>query len=130
MDDKSLIHEQLSKLNIKNDITELLISILDVDDDVDIYTEELTQDDIEILLDDLHDHSAHPLNYKVENKDEIIKIIKYYLKISNPTQNCYLVINDLINNLNGTLFNEGVEFDSSDFVNEYLILLYYINFKF
>ena len=130
MDDKSLIHEQLSRLNIKNDITELLISILDVDDDVDIYTEELTQDDIEILLDDLHDHSTHLLNYKVENKEEIIRILKYYLKISNPTQNCYLVINDIIDNLNGTLFNEGVEFDSSDFVNDYLILLYYINFKF
>lgn len=129
MNTKNLIRKQLARLNIKNNIIELLLSILDVDN-IDIYKDELTQEDIVSLLDDLYDHSTNALEFEVENKNEIIKILKYYIKISNPTQNCYLVINKIIDNLNGTLFNEGVEFDSSDFDNEYLILLYYINFKF
>lgn len=129
MNTKNLIHKQLARLNIKNNIIELLLSILDVDN-IDIYKDELTQEDIVSLLDDLYDHSTNVFEFEVENKNEIIKILKYYIKISNPTQNCYFVINNIIDNLNGTLFNERIEFDGSDFDNEYLILLYYINFKF
>lgn len=130
MNSKDLIHEQLARLNIKNNIIELLLSILDVADDNDIYKEELSQKDIYFLIEDLYDHSTYHFKSEVDNKEEIIKILKYYLKISDPTQNCYLIINDIIDNLNGTLFNEGVEFSNSDFDNKYLILLYYINLKF
>lgn len=130
MNTKRLILNQLARLNIKNNIIELLLSVLDIDDDSDIYKKELTQEDIFSLIDDLHDHSTYMFKSEVDNKNEIIKILKYYIKISNPTQNCYLVINDIIDNLNGALFNEGVEFGGLDFNNEYLILLYYLNFKF
>lgn len=130
MNTENSIRKQLSKLNIKNNITELLISILNINDDDDIYTDELTRDDIVLLLDDLYDLATNSFEFEVDDKDEIIKILNYYLKVSNPTQNCYFVITNIIDNLNGTIFNEGIEFDVSDFNNEYLILLYYINWKF
>ena len=120
-----LIRYQLIELNIKNNIIDLLTSLLP-NDIINIHRIELKSRDKIQVLDDLIYYATTTDELNISCIDEIIKLFNYYIKISNPTQTCYLTINEIIDNLKCNSSRNGVEFELSDFDNNYMILLYYI----
>lgn len=125
----TLIKQQLAKLNIKNNIIETLISLLESEynSNEDLYVNVLYEEEMLNLMDEIFDKATRMFTTFNKNKDEIIKILNYYLKISNPTQGCYLLINNIIDNLNYRLMVDTFEFSVNDINNSYIILLYYLN---
>ena len=119
-----LIIKQLSSLNIANNIIYLLIELLNKNTIIkDIYMEEIDETDMDIILEVLRHISIISIK-NVENKDETIKILKYYLKISRPTRNCYRLLNNIINSdeYNKNNFN----ITNRDIDNKYVCILYYL----
>ena len=126
-----LIRNQLINLNIRNNIIEILVSLLQNNGNINnIYTTTLEDGAIIELLDILFELSTNQITNQIENKTQIIKVLKYYLKASQPNQNCYFLINNIIDNLNGSLKSDDFDITFSDIDNDYIWLLYYLSYLF
>lgn len=128
MNEKISIQNQLSELGVKNNIIELLLSIIPINDET--YNYMLTEVEKGDLYCYLQRYSFEVFDYEIENKDSIIKILNHYIKISNPSQNCRLLIENIIDNINDKVIRNGLDLTFGDVDNQYLILLYYLNMAF
>lgn len=128
MNEKISIQNQLSKLGVKNNIIELLLSIIPINDET--YNYMMTEVEKGDLYCDLQRYSFEVFDYEIEHKDSIIKILKHYTKISNPSRDCQLLIENIIDNMDDKVVRNGLDLTFDDVDNQYLILLYYLNMAF
>ena len=114
--DTEAVFSELNSLKIKNNIIDILLKRL----------EGKNIDDFTDLMNLIDEYVSNDYSDECDDRDEIIKCLNYYLKISNPNQNCYLLISNIIDNLNGNLHYDGIECDFEDFNNNYMTFLYLI----